>query len=82
MCMHVYIYAYAYVQRNGGVGVSRSVVSDSLGPHGPHQAPLCMGFSGKNAGVKKKKKRMLEWVAIRMLNVFFSILEPVFCPPC
>ena len=51
LCMHVYIYAYAYIQRNGGVGVSHSVVSDSLEPHGPHQAPLCMGFSGKNAGV-------------------------------
>ena len=25
--------------------VSHSVVSDSLGPHGPHQAPLSVGFS-------------------------------------
>ena len=28
------------------------------------------------------RARMLEWVAICMLNIFFSILEPVFCPPC
>ena len=48
-CMCVCI--YAYVQRNAGVGVSHSVVSDSLEPHGALQAPLCMGFSGKNTGV-------------------------------
>ena len=27
--------------------VSRSVVSDSLQPHGAHQAPLSIGFSGQ-----------------------------------
>ena len=26
--------------------------------------------------------RILEWVAIHMLNAYFFILEPVFCPPC
>ena len=59
VCTFVYMYMVSmyvciYMHMYKGMLVlvlSHSVVSDSLEPHGARQAPLCMGFSGKNTGV-------------------------------
>ena len=52
--LHIY-YIYIYIYMYFMLKLSRSVVSDSLRPHGPwtvaHQAPRSMEFSGKNTGV-------------------------------
>ena len=45
---------------------SHSVMSDSFAIPWTvaHQAPCPWNYPGKNTGVKKKKKRILEWIAI------------------
>ena len=51
--------------------VSHSVASDPLPPHGLSPTRLLCPWDspGKNTGVEKKKKRILEWVAIPFLRV-------------